>query len=179
MSMGLRPGPVYTFRMAHVKNEVLGDWENSSPILFRNIDHKTRIAHGSARIVVSGQGKELLAMYLTSVLPCFLKKPGLVSDREHVFYETSGHPLSSSSTNQHLKTFQKESTLTEYYTATQIRKCINSQLKFKTISSNPQTAILSTCLQHSAATNELYYTIGQRDNMALEFHKAIISFYKL
>lgn len=180
VSMGLRPGPVYTFRMAHVKNEVLGDWENSSPILFRNIDHKTRMAHGSARIVVSGQGKELLAMYLTSVLPCFLLiKSDLVFDQEYVFYETTGNPLSSSSTNQHLKTFQKESTMAEYYTATKIRKCINSQLKFNTVSTNPHTAMLSTGLQHSASTNEMYYTIGQRDNLALEFHKAIVSFYKL
>ena len=147
---------------------------------FRNNLHKTASTSGHARLCVSGIGKSLLSMFFLVIRKAFLTSNGL-PESVFMFVDSAGKQMSSSSVSKHLISFQRCEGFEHPYTPTRIRKCICSQIK------SPQgqgvggqlARAVATGLLHTVQTGENYYTVGRRDYVALELHRAIVKFYGL
>lgn len=178
-SMALRTSAAYTFSEAHVGNPE-GSWTGDGPISFRNDDHKTSSAHGHARIIVSGQGKRVLCMFISTIRRAFIKSRSLNSPT-HVFLDSRGQQLTSYAVSHHMAMFQRPGSLMPVYTPTYIRKCVTSQIKSvcSARNSDPLARAVAAGLLHTTTTSIKHYTVGQRDAIALALHDAIVQFYKL
>ena len=179
VSSAARTSAVYTLTVSQV-DKALGDWAGVSPVVFRNNLHKTASTSGHARLCVSGIGKSLLSMFFLVIRKAFLTSNGL-PESVFMFVDSVGKQMSSSSVSKHLLSFQRCEGFEHPYTPTRIRKCICSQIK------SPQgqgvggqlARAVAKGLLHTVQTSENYYTVGRRDYVALELHRAIVKFYGL
>ena len=181
-SMGLRPSAVYTIRTELVEGlGQVGQWPGSSPILFRNPErHKTTSVHGYSRIVVSGEGKRFLSMFVSGIRHVYVQQKNF-NTCDRLFMDTTGKCINASAVNRNLKSLLLEHELPAHFNATHIRKCITSQLKAQGADSIQELIgnAVSAGLLHSANTSSRHYTVGQRDQLALQLHTAIRDFYHL
>ena len=179
VSSAARTSAVYTLTVSQV-DKALGDWAGGSPVVFRNNLHKTASTSGHARLCVSGIGKSLLSMFALVIRKAFLTSNGLPGS-VFMFLDSAGKQMSSSSVSKHLLSFQSCEAFEHPYTATHIRKCICSQIKSprgRSFGGQLARAVASGLL-HTVQTSETYYTVGRRDSVALELHRAIVKFYGL
>lgn len=181
-SMGLRPSSVYTIKTALIEGlGQVGQWPGSAPILFRNPErHKTTSVHGYSRIVVSGEGKRFLSMFVSGIRHVYAQQKKFESC-DCLFMDTTGKGINASAVNRNLQAFLLEHELPAHFNATHIRKCITSQLKAQGGDSLQELIgnAVSAGLLHSANTSSRHYTVGQRDILAMELHRAIRDFYDL
>ena len=181
-SMGLRPSALHTIKTELIEGiDYVGQWPGTSPIMFKNPErHKTSSVHGYSRIVVSGEGKRFLSMFVSGIRLVYVQQKKKESC-QHLFMDTTGKRINSSAINRNLKSFLLEYELPAHYNATHIRKCITSQLKEQGGDSTKELIAnaVSAGLLHSANTSLRHYTVGQRDKLALDLHKAIRDFYDM
>ena len=181
-SMGLRPSAVYTITTELVEGPGhSGLWAGDSPILFRNPErHKTTSVHGHSRIVVSGEGKRFLSMFVSGIRQVYVQQKRFESC-ERLFMDTTGKAINASAVNRNLRSLLLEHELPAHFNATYIRKCITSQLKAQAGDSMQELIgdAVAAGLLHSANTSSRHYTVGQRDQLAIDLHIAIRDFYDL
>lgn len=180
VSMALRTSAAYTFSSAHMSNAD-GSWSGDDPIIFRNDDHKTSSTHGHARIIVSGQGKRILCMFVGTIRQALIMTRPLTFSPAHIFLDSQGHPLTSYAVSNHLALLQRPGNIKPVYTPTYIRKCITSQIKSdgRNKMSDLLVGAVAAGLLHTTATSVKHYTVGERDLIARALHKAIVKFYSL
>ena len=179
VSMALRTSAAYTLTIAQL-DKPLGDWDGGSPILFRNNCHKTAATSGHARVVVSGLGKSLLSMFVSTIRSVFIASHGL-RPTPYVFADSAGKQLTASAISKHMLCLHGPGRLHIAHTPTHIRKCICSQIKGHEgdAAAGQIASAVAAGLLHTVATSTKHYTVGSRDSIALELHRAIITFYDL
>lgn len=165
-----RPSSIYTLTVREVER-ARGDWITGH-IVIKNPHHKTGLSYGSARLVLSGQGKKTFYLFYKIVRPAALVSFDV--DSEYVFFNTRGKRLSASSLAAHIQRLQRFCGLEAQLRATDIRKTVTTALRMDTDREAPAPAAVASALCHSVSTSNRHYQLGRRTDHAVSVHRSIV-----
>lgn len=169
-SVAARPSAIYTLTVNHVEMTD-ANWSDGSPVIIKNQQHKTGGSCGTARLVLSGKGKMVFALYCRYMRPAAMANWSI--NCQYVFFNTAGNPLSPSTFVTNIRTLQRELGVQEQYCATDIRKAVTTKLRRRNNGDGSGASRLASLLCHSVATSNRHYQVGHRDQDAIDMHLAI------